>query len=230
MHACTIPRGTPLSSGSPRRSSGPPPYWCTACAELSDRDAVLSRLIATHRDDVLHGSGDGFRTLLNAVVGQQISVAAAAKMWGRLASAYPTLDPKALARAPIERFREFGLSLRKAEYVRGIASAVDKGLINPESWHARSEAEVRAELTAQRGVGPWTAEMVLIFHARRPDILPVGDVGLVNAAARLYEWDQLETLRERRDRLARYAEGWRPWRTVATWFLWRDLDAEPVVY
>ena len=219
-----------MSSGSLRSSSGPPPYWRTACAELSDRDMVLARLIATHRDEVLSGSGNGLRTLLNAIVGQQISVAAAARIWGRLASAYPTLDPKALARAPTERLREFGLSFRKAEYVRGIASAVAQGRINPESWHERSEEEVRAELTAQRGVGPWTAEMVLIFHARRPDILPLGDVGLVNAAARLYDWEHLETLRERRERLARYAEGWRPWRTVATWFIWRDLDAEPVVY
>jgi DNA-3-methyladenine glycosylase II len=170
------------------------------------------------------------RTLLNAIVGQQISVAAAASIWGRLVSAYPTLDPNVLAGAPTERLREFGLSFRKAEYVRGIASAVAQGRINPESWHERSEEEVRAELTAQRGVGPWTAEMVLIFHARRPDILPLGDVGLVNAAARLYDWEHLETLRERRERLARYAEGWRPWRTVATWFIWRDLDAEPVVY
>ena len=219
-----------MSSGSLRSSSGPPPYWRTACAELSDRDMVLARLIATHRDEVLSGSGNGLRTLLNAIVGQQISVAAAARIWGRLASAYPTLDPKALARAPTERLREFGLSFRKAEYVRGIASAVAQGRINPESWHERSEEEVRAELTAQRGVGPWTAEMVHIFHERNLDLLPLGDIGLVNASPGLYDWEHLETLRERRERLARYAEGWRPWRTVATWFIWRDLDAEPVVY
>jgi DNA-3-methyladenine glycosylase II len=207
-----------------------PPYWDRACRELAERDPVLADLIATHRADVLRGSGDAFRTLVNAIVGQQISVAAAAGIWGRLTSVYPELSPASLAEAPIEKLRGVGLSGRKAEYIRGIAAAFESGEVDDAGWAEMTEREIHDQLTALRGVGPWTAEMVLIFHARLPDILPLGDIGLVNAAARLYGWDKFDAISERRERLAKHAERWRPWRTVATWFIWRDLDAEPVIY
>jgi DNA-3-methyladenine glycosylase II len=211
-------------------SHEPPEYWEQACRELSAADEVLARLVSTHNDEVLHGSGDAFRTLVNAIVGQQISVAAADGIWGRLSGAYPSLDPESLADASPDTLRGLGLSRRKAEYIRGVAAAVVSGELDDARWDEMTDDAVRDELVALRGVGPWTAEMVLIFHARRPDILPLGDIGLVNAAARLYGWDALTTAVERRDALARHAERWRPWRTVATWFIWRDLDAEPVIY
>ncbi|MFW5690151.1 MAG: DNA-3-methyladenine glycosylase family protein [Spirochaetota bacterium] len=214
----------------PRHDPPPPPYWERACAELSEADATLAALIAEHQTDVLHGSGDAFRTLVNAIVGQQISVAAAAGIWGRLTAAYPELDPRSLASAQVEDLRSVGLSGPKAEYVRGVAHAFAEGRVDAASWHTRADEEIRAELTALRGVGPWTADMLLIFHARRPDVLPLGDIGLVNAAARLYGWEHADALSARRERLADHAERWRPWRTVATWFIWRDLDAEPVIY
>ena len=231
------------------KTDQPPPYWSRACRELSDRDAVLGRLIAVHRRDVLRGSGDPFRTVMNAVVGQQISVAAAAGIWKRLLAAFPGLDPLAVASAEPETLRSVGLSRRKIEYVRGIAAAFTDGSVDPRGWDAMADDEIRAALTSLRGVGPWTADMVLVFHVRRPDVLPLGDLGLVNAAARLYGWregsgpaggapagertatgNRSRAYRELQGRLAAHAERWRPWRTVATWFIWRDLDAEPVIY
>ena len=208
----------------------PPPYWNRACRELADRDPVLADLISRNRSDVLRGSGDAFRTLVNAIVGQQISVAAAAGIWGRLASAWPELSPESLMDAPVERLREVGLSGRKAEYVRGVAAAFATGEVDDAAWDTMTDDEIRAQLTALRGVGPWTADMVLIFHARRPDVLPLGDIGLVNTAAKLYSWEGADALAARRERLAAHAERWRPWRTVATWFVWFDLDADPVIY
>ncbi|TVQ28806.1 MAG: DNA-3-methyladenine glycosylase 2 family protein [Spirochaetaceae bacterium] len=206
-----------------------PPYWADACAALAAADPVLAELIERHRADVLTGSGDGFRTLLNAIVGQQISVSAAASIWGRLTDLLPGLSPGDVAAAAHEALRAVGLSNRKAEYVVGIARAFADGSIDPDAWVSMDDADVTAQLVSLRGVGPWTAQMVLIFHLHRPDVLPTGDIGLVNAAARLYGWTA-STLPGRAARLRDHAERWRPWRTVATWYIWRDLDAEPVIY
>lgn len=224
------------------------PHWDQACRELAQRDETLGALIAEHAGDRLRGSGDGFRTLLNAVVGQQISVAAAAGIWARLLEAFPDPSPARLAAADRSELRALGLSWRKAEYVIGIAEAFESGAVDPARWSEYDDRAVRAELTALRGVGGWTADMILIFYLHRPDVLPLGDIGLVNAAARLYRAETIaETpagernggeaapgartaLRERQAWLEAHAERWRPWRTVATWYIWRDLDAEPVVY
>ena len=207
-----------------------PRYWPGACAELSGRDPVLGELITRHRGDVLTGSGDGFRTLVNAIVGQQISVSAAASIWRRLNTLLPDLSPHLVVGASHDELRSVGLSNRKAEYIAGIARAFADGSVDADAWRSMDDDQVRSQLTALRGVGPWTAEMVLIFHLHRPDVLPIGDIGLVNAAARIYGWTEVTTLPERAARLGEYAERWRPWRTVATWYIWRDLDAEPVIY
>lgn len=211
-----------------------PHYWTGACEALSIADPVLASLVAKHPEP-LRGSGSAFQTLLNAVVGQQISVAVADVIWSRLTAALSEVTPEQVGTLSREELRATGLSWRKVEYVQGIAAAFRDGTIDETAWHARSDDEIRTELTALRGVGPWTADMVLIFHERRPDVLPLGDIGLLNAAAGLYGWERDETgtrtgVEERRRRLAQHAERWRPWRTVATWFVWRELDAEPVIY
>ncbi|TVR53995.1 MAG: DNA-3-methyladenine glycosylase 2 family protein [Spirochaetaceae bacterium] len=208
------------------RTATEPPYWDEACRILTDRDPTIGHLIETHRSDVLRGSGDAFQTLLNAIVGQQISVAAAAGIWQRLRTAFPRLTPASIVAADAAQLRSIGLSYRKVEYVHGVARAFIDGAVDAAAWASMDDDSVRDELIALRGIGPWTAEMVLIFHLQRPDVLPLGDIGLVNAAARLYGW----TDGSPKERLLRHAERWRPWRTVATWYIWRDLDAEPVVY
>jgi len=217
----------------PRPAHSPAPaYWDEACRDLAARDSTLDGIIGLNRDHVLRGSGDAFRTLANAIIGQQISVAAAAGIWGRLTAAFPDMSPASLAAADPDTLRTIGLSGRKVEYVRGVAEAFASGEIDDASWHDLPSEEIRRQLTSLRGIGPWTADMMLIFHMRRPDVLPLGDIGLVNAAARLYGWDAdgAAGLRARQERLAEYAERWRPWRTVATWFIWLELDADPVIY
>ena len=205
-------------------------YWDEASAALGERDALLSALIDKHRGERLSGSGDAFTTLANAIVGQQISVAAAAGIWGRLSARFPGMRPADLAAADFEALRSCGLSLRKVEYLQGIAAAFLSGALTPEAFHGLSDDEVRDRLCALRGVGPWTAEMFLIFHLRRPDVLPLGDIGLHRAARKLYGWPEGESPAAVKLRLTAAGESWRPWRTVAVWYLWRDLDAEPVVY
>ncbi|MFW5689371.1 MAG: DNA-3-methyladenine glycosylase family protein, partial [Spirochaetota bacterium] len=158
-----------------------------------------------------------------------ISVAAAEGIWRRFLATYPSVDARAIASADPAALRAIGLSNRKVEYVTGIARAFAAGDVKPAQWSSLADDALRDHLTSLRGVGPWTADMVLIFHERRPDVLPLGDVGLVNAAARLYGWDAPD-LRARRETLRVHAERWRPWRSVATWYIWLELDAEPVVY
>lgn len=205
-------------------------YWNDACRGLAHRDPVLASLIETHRDDRLRGSGDAFRTLVNAVVGQQISVAAAESIWNRLKSLSPELTPSGLLSRTEETLRSTGLSGRKVEYIRGISRAFVDGTVDPARWETLSDQEVRGHLCTLRGVGPWTADMMLIFYLHRSDILPLEDIGLVNGATRLYQWDRKLDLRERAALLRDHAERWKPWRTVATWYIWRDIDAEPVIY
>lgn len=207
-------------------------YWNEAVRVLGERDAFLCPIIEKHRTESLSGSGDAFTTLANAIVGQQISVAAAAGIWKRLVARYSDrlLAPATLAEAAIEELRACGLSLRKAEYMIGLARAFRDGSLREELFDTWSDDEVRDHLTALRGIGPWTAEMFLIFHLRRPDVLPLGDIGLQRAAKRLYGWPEGETAPLLRQRLIELGDTWRPFRTVAVWYLWRDLDAEPVVY
>ncbi len=205
-------------------------YWDRACRELSDRDEILRDVIATYRDERLQGSGDPFRTLLNAITGQQISVTAAERIWSRLLEMLPGLTPGYVLQSGPEDLRAVGLSRRKTEYIRGIAEAFEAGTVDPDTWSDMDDGEIRDQLISLRGVGPWTAEMMLIFHLQRPDILPVGDLGLVNGASRLFGWEGDLDLKQRIELLRERAERWKPWRTVATWYIWRDLDAEPVVY
>ncbi|MFP4619321.1 MAG: DNA-3-methyladenine glycosylase family protein [Spirochaetaceae bacterium] len=205
-------------------------YWQRACKELSAADPVMEKLISVHKEDVLQGSGEALQTLVNAVVGQQISVYAAESIWGRLRSLVPEMDSENLLAADEEALRQAGLSRRKVEYIRGIARAFFEGTLNEERLRAMKDGEVKKQLCSLRGIGPWTADMFLIFHLQRPDILPVEDIGLVNAAGRLYGWSDLPDRKNLQKKLTERAERWRPWRTVATWYIWRDLDAEPVIY
>jgi len=205
-------------------------YWETAVGELSARDPVLAGVIARYGDERLSGNGDPFRTLANAIVGQQISATVAARIWQRLTAAFPDLSPAAVAAAPESRLWACGLSRRKVEYLYGIAQAVQNGSLDLAALAVADDETVRKMLVAIRGIGPWTAEMFLIFHLHRPDVLPLGDVGLLRGCKRLYRWPKEEAIRTLRERTAALGETWRPWRTVATWYVWRDLDATPVVY
>ena len=205
-------------------------YWQQACSDLSARDATMARLIERFEGDRLDGSGHAFQTLVNAIVGQQISVAAAESIWKRIRDLEPDLTPRGIIALDVDQLRSAGLSGRKTEYIQGIARAFADGTVDPARWYAMTDDEVRTQLTGLRGVGPWTADMMLIFYLHRPDVLPLGDIGLVNGTTRLYGWDSTLQLRHRVPILREYAELWRPWRTVATWYVWRDLDAEPVLY
>jgi DNA-3-methyladenine glycosylase II len=204
----------------------PPGYWPTACAELAAADPVMAALIAAHPDAVLGTRGDPFETLVRAIVGQQISVKAADRIWARCAASIGAVTPQRLAGHDPQALAACGLSRRKAEYVVDLAGHFADGRIRPARWKEMDDEAVIGELVDVRGIGRWTAEMFLIFNLRRPDVWPVDDVGLQKAVARYY----LDGVRPAPKLLRQLGERHAPWRTVATWYLWRGLDPGVVQY
>ena len=203
-----------------------PHYWDDAIAGLSKRDRVMKKIIASYPRSIMTCRGEPFLTLARAIVGQQISVKAAQSVWGKLMLAYPEFTSEKMARARVTRMRSCGLSERKAEYIRDLAAHLAKGKIEPSTWATRHDDDIIKDLIQVKGIGPWPAEMFLIFNLLRSDILPLGDIGLLKAIHLHYNDSEPMAL----DNIAALAENWRPWRSVATWFLWRSLDPIPVEY
>jgi DNA-3-methyladenine glycosylase II len=215
-----------------------PPYWDAAKRALGHADPVLRRLIRRFPDVHLTRRGAPFATLARAIVGQQISVKAAQSVWERFASAAAgappgsrsrasaALDPARVRRMRIATLRRCGFSQRKAEYVRDLAAHFASGRLDPALWRELDDEALIAALVDVKGIGRWTAEMFLIFHELRADVLPVDDIGLQRAIALEYHHGE----RLPADAIRALAEAWRPYRSVATWYLWRSLDPIPVEY
>lgn len=190
------------------------------------RDKVLAAIIRRHPHVMLRRRGTPFFTLARAIVGQQISVKAADAVWGRLLGAAGTMTPAAVLALDEAALRACGLSARKADYLRDLAGHISARRVNPRRWAGMDDEAVIAELTAVRGIGRWTAEMYLIFNLLRADVLPVDDLGLLKAIGLAY----FDGVMPARGEASELAQRWRPWRTVATWYLWRSLDPVPVEY
>lgn len=200
--------------------SGPPAYWQEACADLMKRDRILRKIIPAFGPAHLASRGDPFVTLARSIVGQQISVKAAQSVWERLVEACPKLVPAQFLRAGHEKLAGCGLSKRKAEYILDLAEHFRNGMVHVAKWAEMEDENVIAELTQIRGIGRWTAEMFLMFNLLRPNVLPLDDIGLINAISQNYFSGEPVTRSEARE----VAANWEPWRTVATWYMWRSLD------
>jgi DNA-3-methyladenine glycosylase II len=203
-----------------------PRYWRQASRELARIDPVMSRLVETYAGASLVSRSDPFATLARSIVGQQISVKAADSIWTRLMATAGAPAPPAILACTVEQLCGCGLSARKAEYLIDLAGHFADGKIHAHRWPRMNDAGIVAELTAVRGIGVWTVEMLLIFNLLRPDVFPLDDIGLQKAVALHY----LAGARPERRELARIGERWRPWRSVATWYLWRSLDPVAVEY
>lgn len=203
-----------------------PDYWWEASNALAASDAVMARLVACHTDAALASRGDPFVTLARSVVGQQISVKAADSVWARFAGRLEVVTPGRVLALGSEGLRGCGLSQRKIEYLCDLAAHFDDGRLDPAGWAQLDDAALITELCRVRGIGRWTAEMFLIFNLMRPDVFPLDDIGLQRAVGTHY----LAGEKPSRQVLADFGERWRPWRSVATWYLWRSLDPVPVAY
>ena len=206
-----------------------PGYWEAACRFLQKQDRVMNRLIPQYPQARLQSRGDAFVTLARSVVGQQISVKAAQSVWDRfatLAEQSGGLAPDAVEVLAVEQLRSVGLSQRKSEYILDLARHFAKGLVHVERWADMDDEAIIEELVAIRGIGRWTAEMFLMFHLLRPDVLPLDDLGLIKGISLNYFSGESVSRAEARE----VAQAWSPFRSVATWYLWRSLDPLPVDY
>jgi DNA-3-methyladenine glycosylase II len=201
-----------------------------AVAALREADPVMARLVDEHatlvrRDLKRERPGDAYGALLRSIVGQQLSTRAASTIYGRLIDIFgghaPT--PKELLAADPEDIRAAGLSRPKVAYLRDLAQHVEDGTLELERLPDLPDEEVTAQLTAIKGLGPWTADMFLMFHLRRPDVLPVGDLGIRRAVQIEYRMRKLPDPK----RLEKVARPWRPYRTLACLYLWSSLDNVP---
>jgi DNA-3-methyladenine glycosylase II len=170
--------------------------------------------------------GEPFLTLARAICGQQISVKAAQSVWDRVVLCCSEVTPENVLAVERKRLRACGLSDRKTEYIADLAQHFADGSIHVHRWGEMSDEEIIAELVQVRGIGRWTAEMFLIFNLLRPDVFPLDDLGLQKAIRISYFRKRPVSLRTMR----KLGESWRPWRSVATWYLWRSLDPVPVEY
>jgi len=203
-----------------------PDYWFQAADDLSRHDPAMAELVQRYAGVTLVSRGDAFGTLARSIVGQQISVKAADAVWRRFAAQIGEVTPQRVVEFGKDGLEGCGLSRRKIEYLRDLAGHFAEGRIDPSAWLRLPDEEIIVELTAVRGIGRWTAEMFLIFHQLRPDIFPLDDIGLQRAVFERYFAGEKQSRRT----LAEFGERWRPWRSVATWYLWRSLDPVPVEY
>ena len=203
-----------------------PDYWSEACSHLMRKDRVLKKLIPQFGDAILESRGDAFVTLARSIVGQQISVKAAQSVWDRFAKLSRKLSPAGVLKLKVDDMRAAGLSARKVEYLVDLALHFDSGAVHVSDWQQMDDEAIIAELVAIRGIGRWTAEMFLIFHLMRPNVLPLDDVGLINGISRSYFSGEPVSRSDVRE----VAQAWQPYCTVATWYIWRSLDPVPVAY
>ena len=207
-----------------------PEYWDEACKHLARRDRVMKKLIPRFGEARLQSRGDAFTTLARSIVGQQISVKAAQSVWERFATLVDApatkLVPAEVLALGVDAMRGAGLSARKGEYLRDLAQHFNGNTVHVRRWQQMDDEAIIDELVAIRGIGRWTAEMFLIFHLMRPNVLPIDDLGLIKGISVNYFSGEPVTRAEARE----VGDAWAPYRSVATWYIWRSLDPLPVEY
>ena len=197
--------------------------WDNAVTDLSKNDNIIAKIIADYPKERMEMKNDTLHTLVRSVVGQQISVKAADAIWNRLDEACNnSITENNLLELSIEDMRKTGLSNTKSNYIMNIVNAN----LSELDWEDMNDEEVSNELCKIKGIGPWTADMFLIFRLGRTNILPLGDIGLVNAINLHYNNKEKFS----KEKLMKFKEKWSPWCSIATWYMWRSLDPVPVEY
>jgi len=207
-----------------------PDYWDEACKHLAKRDRVMRKLIPRFGEGRLQCRGDAFTTLARSIVGQQISVKAAQTVWDRFTAlmqgSATKVPPAGVLALNTQSIRDAGLSARKVEYLCDLAQHFQSGAVHVSQWQQMDDEAIIDELVAIRGIGRWTAEMFLIFHLMRPNVLPLDDIGLLKGISVNYFSGEPVSRAEARE----VGDAWAPFRSVATWYIWRSLDPVPVEY
>ncbi|SRR5260221_5213643 len=210
----------------PKGGMKPPEYWDKAKRSLARRDPVMAAIMRRHPKLFMARRGEAFMTLARAICGQQISVKAAQSVWNRVCECVGEITPANVLKRKRPQLRACGLSDRKTEYIADLAQHFADGKIHERNWPQMDDEAIIAELTDVRGIGRWTAEMFLMFNLLRSDVFPLDDLGVQKGIRVSYFKGRKVSLA----RMRKLGETWRPWRSVATWYLWRSLDPLPVEY
>lgn len=197
-----------------------PAYWAEAKRELMQRDRIMNKLIPQFGDLHLRGQPDPFTTLARSIVGQQVTPKAADLAWGKLLAVCPKLAPSQVIKLGAVQLAGCGLSKRKTEYILDLADHFKAKRVHADLWSEMDDEAVIAELVQIRGITRWTAEMFLIFNLLRPNVMPLDDAGLIQGISQNYFSGEPVSRSDARE----VSANWEPWRTVATWYLWRSLD------
>jgi DNA-3-methyladenine glycosylase II len=220
MSGAVLPQYSTLADGAPA-------YWQAACEHLVGLHPAWLRLINQYPDACLQSRGLPFETLARAIVGQQISIKAADAVFLRLLSLIqPSLSPASILNCSVDALRQVGLSARKVEYLLNLSQFTLAGGLQPEYLNQLSDTGCINHLLQVKGIGRWTAEMFLIFNLLRPDVWPVDDLGLLKALGLEFLSGQTPDCRKAFE----MGEAYRPYRTVACWYLWRSIDPVVVNY
>ena len=203
-----------------------PSFWSVAKKELKKKDKKLGKIIDSYPKDFLFSKSDPFLTLARSIVGQQISVKAAQSVWDKLVLKIGKINPEIIYRSHKNTLKSSGLSRQKVIYLKNLSFAFLNKDIKINLWSKMSDDEIIEDLTQIKGIGRWTAEMFLIFNLCRADIFPVDDIGVIKGVCKVYN---LKYPLERK-KLIQIGDKWKPYRSVATWYLWRSLDPIPVEY
>ena len=203
-----------------------PFFWIKAKKELKKKDKKLGKIIDSYPKDFLFSKSDPFLTLARSIVGQQISVKAAQSVWDKLVLKIGKINPEIIYRSHTNTLKSSGLSRQKVIYLKNLSFAFLNKDIKINLWSKMADDEIIEDLTQIKGIGQWTAEMFLIFNLCRADIFPLDDIGMIKGVCKVYN---LKYPLERK-KLIQIGNKWKPYRSVATWYLWRSLDPIPVEY
>jgi len=204
-----------------------PAYWQQSKEFLTHTDPKLAKLILEHQQYSISSRGEALETLLRSIVGQQISVQAAASVWGKLEKKIGKIKPENVLLMSFEELKSCGLSKQKVQYIINICNHfINFSIKDHLYWENRSFESIYDELITIKGVGPWTAEMFGMFYLLEKDIFPIKDIGIIRAMNQIYGEGKPLSL----EKIIAISETWRPYRSVACWFLWRSIDSEEVLY
>ena len=202
-----------------------PDYWEKGKKELKKIDKNIKKIIELYEFPSLTTRENMFYTLIRSIVGQQISVRAADTIWDKIVNEAKEIRPEIIYSMDENTMRDCGLSKRKVEYMKAVSEKWLNGY-DKINWHELSDEAITEKLVEIRGIGKWTAEMILIFTLMRPDIFPIGDIGAIRALEKIYNKGQ----KMNKEQIEEIVKKWKPWRTIATWYLWRSIDPVPVQY
>ena len=210
-----------------KKKSKKPCYWLNAVKHLQSSDPVLSKLINKHRSKTyLISENSTFITLTKIIIGQQISIEVANSIEGKIKKLLGNINPKKILATPDQHLRNCGLSFRKVTYIKGIAEIIKSKPSFFSKLESMEDTDAIKELVKLYGIGLWSAEMFLIFHFNRQNILPLGDIGLINSYCKNYKTNREVFVKK----ISKTRKLWEPYCTVATWYLWRDIDEDVVQY